>query len=100
MDNKIAKAGTLLCLDEGGYSSYCVVGFFVVLKDFSPMEKLEKYLKSNPEQKEHYRFESDAFLAGLLKEGLLVEVTYGTLHLGDYSTAESVDFTPRGYSIT
>ena len=32
-----AKAGRLLCVSEGSYSDYGVVGFFVVLRNFPPL---------------------------------------------------------------
>ena len=90
---KIAKAGKLVCVDRGEYSDYEVTGFFVVLRDFSPREELGEYLNSNPEQKDSYCFEQDRFLATLLEKGLLLEVEYGTLYLGSYSSHEWFRFT-------
>jgi hypothetical protein len=91
---KIAKAGKLLCVDSGEYSDYSVHGFFVVLRDFDPMTELADHLEAHPEQRESYRFEKDSYLAALLANGLLMEVDYGTLYVGSYSSHESVIFTP------
>ena len=90
----IAKAGKLLCVDSGEYSDYNVHGFFVVLRDFEPMAELAAHLQAHPEQRESYSFEGGSYLASLLAKGLLMEVDYGTLHLGSYSTYESLSFTP------
>jgi hypothetical protein len=92
----IAKAGTLLSVESGCYSSYGVKGFFVVLREFTPAEKLNEYLKANPEQAGDYTFEEDQFLAALLAEGLLLEIPYGVMHLTDYSRASEFNFTPVG----
>jgi hypothetical protein len=89
-----AKAGKLLCMDRGEYSEYQVTGFFVVLRDFNPRAELDEYLAANPEQRESYSFEQDGYLAALMAKGLLLEVEYGTLYLGAYSSHESFSFTP------
>ena len=94
MNKAIAKAGSLLCVDQGEYSDYTVMGFFVVLRDFSPKAALEEHLATNPEQRENYRFSADAFLADLLRQGLLLEVSYATLHLGGYGHFAEVSLTP------
>ena len=91
---KIAKAGKLLCVDSGEYSDYSVSGFFVVLRDFEPMAELAAHLEAHPEQREAYSFEGDSYLASLLAKGLLMEVDYGTLYLGAYSSHEGLGFTP------
>lgn len=83
-----AKAGKLLMMDHGEYSDYSVTGFFVVLKDFKPMDKLSEYLDSRPKQKEHYEFERHEFLAWLISLGLLMEIDYDTLYLGSYGSAD------------
>jgi hypothetical protein len=87
-----AKAGSLLCIDSGVYSDYGVIGFFVVLQDFVPMAELESYLKKNPKQKEPCSFDRELFLTHLLQQGYLLEISYSTLHLGDYSEAHEVEF--------
>ena len=91
---KIAKAGKLLCVDSGEYSDYHVTGFFVVLRDFDPRAELDEYLCVNPEQRESYQFQQDGYLAVLLAKGLLMEVEYGTLYLGAYLSHDSFFFTP------
>ena len=91
---KIAKAGKLLCVDRGAYSDYEVTGFFVVLRDFDPLAELEEYLTTHADQREAYSFEQDEYLAALLAKGLLVEIEYGTLYLGSYSCFDSLRYTP------
>lgn len=91
---KISKAGKLLCVDSGVYSSYSVHGFFVVLRDFDPHAELAEYLDVNPKQRVIYSFDEHRFLAALLSKGLLMEVEYGTLYLSDYSCHEEVKFMP------
>jgi len=93
-EKKLAKAGSLLCIDRGAWSNYQVTGFFVVLREFDPMESLQKYFVDHPEQNDDYSFKEDEFLAYLLSLGLLLEVEYGTLYLSDYGRASTVSFTP------
>ena len=92
--NTELKAGQLLTLSEGCYSDYGIVGFFVALQTFEPMTLLAEYMAAHPEQSKNYKFKSDQFLASLLAKGLLLEIDYATLHLGDYSRAGEVMFTP------
>jgi hypothetical protein len=65
-----------------------------VLQDFDPMAELAEYLEADKEQAEPYQFDMDAFLAALLRKGLLLEVEYGTFYLGGYSSASSIFFAP------
>ena len=90
----IAKAGSLICVDRGEYSDYRVLGFFVALRDFDPMIELAEHLKATPEQAEYYQFEGDKYLAHLISKGLLLEIDYSTLYLGDYAQSDAVTFTP------
>jgi len=87
-----AKKGKLLCLDCGEYSDYSVEGFFVVLEDFNPFDKLDEYLKEKPGQATRYEFEYREYLARLIADGLLLEIDYGTLYLGSYSTCDNMSF--------
>lgn len=96
----IARAGTLLSVESGRYSSYEVKGFFVVLRDFNPAEKLDAYLQANPKERDGYSFEEDSFLAWLLSTGLLLEIQYGVMHLTDYSSASEFMFTPGSARVT
>ncbi len=89
-----ARAGSLISAEAGCYSDYSVVGFFVVLRDFNPAAELEKYLTEHPEQRGDYQFKDAKWLATLLASGYLLEITHGVLHLGDYSRASEVEFTP------
>lgn len=88
-----AKPGSLLCIDDGSYSGYGVTGFFVALQEFSPDAMLAEFLRANPAQREPYRFKASAFLAFLLSRGLLLEIQYGDLYMGDGHSAD-VRFTP------
>ena len=93
-DKKIARAGKLLLLDEGEYSDYGVVGFFVILRDFDPMAELEAYKAAHTDQCERYKFKHSGFLAVLLEKGLLLEIEYGNLYLGAYASCDEMRFTP------
>ena len=88
------KAGQLVVIDEGCYSDYGVTGFFVALQTFMPMALHREYMAANPKQAKGYRFNSSAFLSFLLAKGLLVEIQYATLHMGEYSSAGEVSFRP------
>ncbi len=93
MDKEL-KAGQLVTITEGCYSDYSITSFFVALQTFEPMALHREYMESHPEQAVDYRFESSMFLQSLLSKGLLLEIQYATLHLGDYSMAGEVNFTP------
>lgn len=88
----IAKAGRLICVDEGEYSDYGVKGFFVALRDFEPMKELAEYLAANPTDSKGYGFKDDAFLASLIAKGYLLEIEYDTIYLGTYGHAKDVAF--------
>ena len=90
----IAKAGRLLMLDTGEYSDYSVIGFFVVLVDFNPYEKLEIFLSEHPDQRDDCSFKLDSFLGFMLKSGLLLEINYDNMFLGSYGSCSDIRFTP------
>ncbi len=85
------KAGKLLCVDQGQYSDYQVMGFFVVCLDFNPLDELVTYMGEHPEQKNNYKFESTGFLNFLHKKGYLLEIDYSTLYLSGYSNWKEVE---------
>ena len=92
MGNQIAKAGRLLCVESGAYSSYSITGFFVVLHNFDPRERLSAFLTIHPEQNSDYRFNDDEFLAFLIASGLLLEVDYSTMHMSNYASSSEFFF--------
>ena len=92
METTIAKAGRLLCADEGEYSDYGVMGFFVIIQDFKPLDLLSEYLAEHPDETQNYGFKSYQFLAFLIQRGLLLEIPYSTLYLGGYGNADAVKF--------
>ena len=94
MNKSIAKAGTLISVEAGCYSDYGVIGFFVVLKNFVPFAELYDYLSTRTEQNQTYSFRETEFLAFLLAKGLLLEINYGKLHLGDYNKVSEVEYYP------
>ena len=94
VNKSIAKAGTLMSVESGCFSDYQVVGFFVVLRDFTPADELDDYISTRPDQKETYCFRESEFLAFLLAKGLLLEIEYSKLHLGDYSRINEVEYYP------
>lgn len=79
------KAGALLCIDEGEYSGYSVIGFFVVLKDFDPFAQIPLFAPC-PEDVpvRNQKIDKNKFLAFLIKSGFLLEIDYHTLYLGAY----------------
>jgi hypothetical protein len=93
MSDKIAKAGSLVIVESGSYSSYQIWGVFRVSRDFELPGVLEQYLEDRPEQRHPYEFEDAEFLAFLLAERLLIELRHGTLQLGEYSAGE-LEFYP------
>lgn len=92
--NRIAKAGSVICVSYGAYSDFCVAGFFKVLEDFKPSEELEDFLDENPDQREDYSFDRDSYLARLLAKNLLEEIDHGELYLGAYRCADDFSFRP------
>jgi hypothetical protein len=82
---KKTRPGELLIIDQGAYSDYCVLGFFVVTTAFDPEEESRKF-KTDSE------YDQDKFLAHLLSCGYLLEVDYSTLYLGAYE--RKVSFRP------
>jgi hypothetical protein len=94
VNKALAKAGTLLSVESGCYSDYGVIGFFVVLKDFTPAAELDDYISTRPDQQGTYSFRESEFLAFILAKGLLLEINYGKLHLGDYSRIGEVEYYP------
>lgn len=93
-EQKLARAGSLVCVDHGEYSDYSVRGFFVVLKEFDPRERVEAHLAEHPEQRETYQFDDDGYLASLIAQGLLLEIQYSTIYTGAYSSHSEFRFTP------
>lgn len=95
MENKTAaRPGQLLCMTSGCYSDYDVEGFFVVLRAFVPADELEAYLDANPGQRKAYNFDRAPFVGALIQRGLVMLIDYGTLHLGEYSNVDTVEFRP------
>ena len=92
-DLKDLKAGQLVVITEGCYSDYGITGFFVALQTFKPMGLFAEYMAAHPEQAKDYQFSAEQFLAYLLSKGLLLEIQYANLHMGDYSKAGEVGFT-------
>lgn len=87
----MATHGSLLSMEEGEYSDYQVKGFFVVLSDFSPHELMEEYRAQSEDSS--YR-DHDGFAAYLIRRGLLLEIQYGVLHIGNYYGFDGFRFTP------
>lgn len=86
------KIGSLLLVDSGEYSSYGVMGFFVVLQEFTVSEELQAYVETIPKSSLDYAFDDDQFLAHLLKKGILLEIPYNTLRLVQYGKAAQCQF--------
>ena len=93
-----AKAGRLMCIDEGEYSDYQIWGFFVVLEDFDPLEELKLFLIENPDQRERYNFESTHICTGC-RETLKREIGYNYL-AGLSNDGRTVDETIQAEWVT
>ena len=77
----IAKAGKLLMIDHGEYSDRSIMGFFVILKDFDPQQKIIDYLKII---KDDDSLSAYSFISLLIEKGYLLEIDYSNLYLGGY----------------
>lgn len=86
--NKIQK-GTLFAVSTGCYSDYAISGIFRALDDLDPATLRDEYLRKYPVQSKQYAFESDKFLAWLIRRKLIEDFN-GVMewHLSDYSTAD------------
>lgn len=93
-EKRLARAGSLICVDQGEYSDYSVRGFFVALRDFEPSERLDAYLAEHADQRETYQFQDDAFISALIAQGLLLEIKYSTMYTGAYSSHSEFRFDP------
>ncbi len=91
----MAKAGRLLAVSRGEYSSHEVIGFFVVLQDFVPDDELEQYLQQHPDDCRAYEFADDRFLAWMLQKGLMLEIRHDEMFLTGYGQASEFRFTPH-----
>lgn len=102
-DRKI-KAGSLICFSEGEYSDYGYTGHFVALEDITPetIEKaktvaLDMERTSNAVMEEWrrdpnrdsstypgYLDNKSAFIASLVRMGVLLDIPVREIHLGSY----------------
>ncbi len=83
IDEGIIKQGTLVSVEQGAYSDHRVIGMFVAIEDFSPKARVEAFVQIDRGDDDDY-VGPDELLAHLLRAGLLLEVRYDALHLGDY----------------
>ena len=104
MTDNVLKAGSLVCFSSGEYSDYGMRGHFVLLEDLTPervaeavhaakesqVEAETKYQawKSDDNRKyEDYPRRGDvqeAFIAELIRKGLLASITCTEIHIGSY----------------
>ena len=93
MSKKTVKAGTLLLVSHGAYSSYHRVGWFMVVKSFRPDDELSGFLNGK-DPNEYGGFRHEEYLAALIRKGLLAEVDefFHEYHLGDYGKAAEVQY--------
>lgn len=98
---KTVKAGTLLLVSHGAYSSYSRVGWFIVVQDFNPKDVLASFLSESVENGKPYRFDETEFIAWVLRQGLMTEVQefFDEWFLGDYGQADEILFLERGPSL-
>lgn len=81
----IAKAGQLLSIEHGEYSDYGITGFFVALRDFDPIAEARKFRAATADKDDDWEWNArEAFIAGLIQKGFLLELQYAVLHLDGY----------------
>ena len=68
-----ARPGELIRVEQGEYSDYGVLGFFVVLREFDPQVLYDEVRASN---------EYGDVLPRYIAAGYLLEVDHSTMHLG------------------
>ena len=88
----MVEQGRLVMIDSGAYSDQIIMGFFVILESFDLKKKLEEYLVIHPKERMEYAFQPDQFLATLLAQGLLLEITYDNIYLSGYGEVSEVSF--------
>lgn len=99
--NLIARAGDLICFSTGEYSDYHISGHFVALEDISTThfqdarEDAEARYRAADKAQDAWKRESgepypqyvnkhEAFIAALIRNGLLVSVAVAEHHIGSY----------------
>lgn len=83
----IYKAGSLIKFEEGAYSGYDVIGFFVALEDIDPNLLADEYLsvpRINVGVENRTHHSGSGFIGFLINKGLLMELTHHTAYLGAY----------------
>ena len=86
----IIPAGAYFTVSTGVYSDYYVSGIFRALKDIDANVLRSQWLKDHPDNVAGYRFDEIAFLAWVVREGLLEPVPSFEWHLCDYSRASEM----------
>jgi len=84
------KAGSLLTITAGKYSSYEVKGVFKATSDIYPDQVVKSYLENGP-SKEFWEDTLHHFFGWLVRQELLAPVDCVDWHLGDYSSFEEME---------
>ncbi len=85
------KAGETLVISNGSYSDYTLMTLVQVVRPFVVQDLVEEFLVLNPIQRESYKFHPDEFSNFLITvKGLVKELKYRELYLGDYGDANGV----------
>jgi hypothetical protein len=79
-------AGALFTITTGDYSDYSIHGVFRALREINADALQETWLTNHPEQRVHYNFREDEFLAWIAREGYMEAVNCFEWHLCDYSS--------------
>lgn len=93
---KHIPSGSLFTISVGVYSDYTVTGIFMATEDLSPNDLRAYWLARYPEQAKEYHFEPHAFVADLVRRGLVEFIDGLEWHLTDYSTASEMEVLPAG----
>jgi len=93
MEGKI-RAGELLLITSGEYSSYEVHTLVRIVKDCDLNVELEEYLSIHPGQREHWAYDHSRFLGWLSARHLFEEVEYREFFIGSDGILPDVKLSP------
>ena len=79
------KKGQKILVTTGDYSDYCIMGMFIVLKDFDKQRVCEDVFLSLIDEQLYQSKVGDAFLAWMTREGFLDSIDYTEMHMEDDS---------------
>lgn len=84
MTQNTFRPGTTINLDmyQAQYSARYPV---IVIKEFDFKQELDAFVGVNKALDPQYSYEPQGFMNHLIEKGFIVEVSYDSVHLGDYN---------------